>query len=83
MSQDRSGRGGGGGGGKSGKDSSPLGLIILVLWVLTLIIAPVISRLLQVAVSRKREYLADATAAQLTRNPGALAAALEKLARRE
>ena len=74
------GRGGGGGGGKSGKDSSPVGLIILVLWVLTLIIAPVISRLLQVAVSRKREYLADATAAQLTRNPGALATALEKLA---
>jgi len=74
------GRGGGGGGGKSGKDSSPVGLIILVFWVLTLIIAPVISRLLQVAVSRKREYLADATAAQLTRNPGALATALEKLA---
>ena len=67
----------GGGGGK--KDSSPLGIIILVLWVFTLIIAPVISRLLQMAVSRKREYLADATAAQLTRNPGALASALEKL----
>jgi heat shock protein HtpX len=70
-------RGGSSGGGK--KDSSPLGIIILVLWVFTLIIAPVISRLLQMAVSRKREYLADATAAQLTRNPGALASALEKL----
>ncbi|HSE66807.1 MAG TPA: M48 family metallopeptidase, partial [Gemmatimonadales bacterium] len=71
-------RGSSGGGGK--KDSSPLGLIVLVLWVFTLIIAPVMSRLLQMAVSRKREYLADATAAQLTRNPGALASALEKLA---
>src|SRR5262245_46155492 len=70
-------RGSSGGGGK--KDSSPLGIIVLVLWVFTLIIAPVISRLLQMAVSRKREYLADATAAQLTRNPGALASALEKL----
>jgi heat shock protein HtpX len=69
-----------GGGGKNGKGGNPLGLVILVLWVFTLIIAPVISRLLQIAVSRKREYLADATAAQLTRNPGALAAALEKLA---
>ncbi|MDZ4862451.1 MAG: M48 family metallopeptidase [Gemmatimonadota bacterium] len=67
--------------GRSGKDSggNPLGLVLLVLWLITLIIAPVISRLLAMAVSRKREYLADATAAQFTRNPMALAAALEKL----
>jgi heat shock protein HtpX len=50
-----------------------------VLWLLTLVIAPLISRLLAMAVSRNREYLADATAAQLTRNPMALATALEKL----
>jgi heat shock protein HtpX len=62
----------------SGK-GNPLAIVILVLWVLTLVIAPVISRLLAMAVSRKREYLADATAAQLTRNPLALASALEKL----
>jgi heat shock protein HtpX len=71
------------GGGSSrrsgGKDSNPLGLIILVLWVLTLIVAPIVSRLLAMAVSRKREYLADATGAQFTRNPMALASALEKL----
>lgn len=71
---------GGGGGGKGGKGGSPVGIIVLVLWVITLILAPILSRLLQMAVSRKREYLADATGAQLTRNPGALAAALEKLA---
>ena len=70
---------GGGKGGKGGKGGTPLGVVILVLWLLTLVVAPVISRLLAVAVSRKREYLADATGAQLTRNPMALASALEKL----
>jgi len=68
--------GGGKGGGKKGNQ---LAIIILVLWVITLIIAPIVTRLLAMAVSRKREYLADASAAQFTRNPGALASALEKL----
>jgi heat shock protein HtpX len=68
-----------GGGGSSGKGGNPLGLIILALWLVTLIAAPLISRLLAMAVSRKREYLADATGAQFTRNPMALASALEKL----
>jgi len=72
------GRWGGGQGGKGGK-GNPLGVVILVLWLLTLVVAPVISRVLAMAVSRKREYLADATGAQLTRNPMALASALEKL----
>jgi heat shock protein HtpX len=52
---------------------------VLVLWLLTLIVAPVVSRILAMSVSRKREFLADATGAQLTRNPMALATALEKL----
>jgi heat shock protein HtpX len=77
------GGGGGGGGGRSARGSdkggNPLALVVLVLWVITLILAPVISRFLAMAVSRKREYLADATGAQFTRNPLALAAALEKL----
>lgn len=68
----------GGGGGGKGK-GNPLGLILLVAWLLTLLVAPVVSRLLAMAVSRKREFLADATAAQFTRNPMALASALEKL----
>jgi heat shock protein HtpX len=63
----------------SGGKGNPLGVIILVLWLLTLVVAPVISRILAMGVSRKREYLADATGAQLTRNPAALASALEKL----
>ncbi len=65
--------------GGSDRGGNPLALVILVLWVITLILAPVISRFLAMAVSRKREYLADATGAQFTRNPMALASALEKL----
>ncbi len=65
-------RGKGGAGG-------PLLLILLVLWIVTLILTPIIMRIMAMGVSRNREYLADATAAQLTRNPGALAAALEKI----
>jgi len=72
----RVGSGGSRGGDKKG---NPLGLILLVLWVFTLLIAPVVSRLLAMAVSRKREFLADATGSQFTRNPMALASALEKL----
>jgi heat shock protein HtpX len=71
--------GGGGGGKGGGKKGNQLAILILVLWLITLIIAPIVTRLLAMAVSRKREYLADATAAQFTRNPGALASALEKL----
>lgn len=72
--------GGGRGGSSRGKGGgNPLALVVLVLWLLTLVVAPVVSRILAMAVSRKREYLADATGAQFTRNPLALASALEKL----
>jgi len=70
------GRGGGKGGGKGG---NPIAMVVLVLWVLSLILAPLVSRLLAMAVSRKREFLADASAAQFTRNPMGLARALEKI----
>jgi heat shock protein HtpX len=71
---------GSGGSRRGGKAGNPLALVILALWLLSLVVAPVVSRILAMAVSRKREYLADATGAQLTRNPMALASALEKLA---
>ena len=67
-----------GGGGKKG-GAGALGAVILVLWLVTLLLAPLVSRLLALGVSRKREFLADATAAQFTRNPSALASALRKI----
>jgi heat shock protein HtpX len=70
-SRSRSGGGGGGGG--------PLIVVLLALWIVSWILAPIITRLLALGVSRKREYLADAMSAQFTRNPMALATALEKL----
>jgi heat shock protein HtpX len=61
------------------KTGAPVALVVLLVWVLTLILAPIASAILSMAVSRKREYLADATGAQLNRNPLALATALEKV----
>jgi heat shock protein HtpX len=62
------------------KDSSGgLGIVFLVVWILAIILAPLVGRLLATAVSRRREYLADATGAELTRHPLALANALEKI----
>jgi heat shock protein HtpX len=68
-----------GGRGKKSGGGGVFMLVILVLWLVTLILAPLISRLMAMAISRNREYLADATSAQLTRNPAALAAALQKI----
>lgn len=64
---------------KSSKNMGPLVAVVLVLWIISWILAPIITRLMAVAISRKREYLADAMSAQFTRNPLALASALEKI----
>jgi heat shock protein HtpX len=73
---------GGGGGSKSSKDSAGGGLIALVLFLIAILlaaIAPILAQIIQFAVSRQREYLADATAVELTRYPQGLANALRKL----
>jgi heat shock protein HtpX len=56
------------------------GAILLVLALLLAILAPICAKLLQLAVSRQREYLADASAVKLTRYPEGLASALERIA---
>ena len=63
------------------RGGGPLLLILLVLWLLSWLLAPLISRMLALGVSRKREFLADAMSAQFTRNPMALASALDKIER--
>ncbi len=56
------------------------GAILMVVALLFAILAPIFAKLLQLAVSRQREFLADASAARLTRYPEGLASALEKIA---
>ena len=57
-----------------------LGVILLVLAIITLILSPFVAQLLRLAVSRNREYLADANAIRLTRYPEGLAGALQAIA---
>lgn len=64
---------------KSDRESSQLDLIITIVAVVLAILAPVAATLMQLAISRKREFLADASGALLTRYPEGLARALEKI----
>lgn len=54
-------------------------LILIVIGLALAIFAPIVSRIVQAAVSRRREYMADASSAKLTRYPDGLAGALEKI----
>ncbi|MFN8604133.1 MAG: M48 family metallopeptidase [Candidatus Binatia bacterium] len=64
---------------RSGDDARDPLAILLPLLVLATALAPIASRLVAFAISRQREYLADATAVSFTRNPEALASALEAI----
>ena len=67
-------------GGKDGKDGGGvIVLVVLVVAILLALVSPLLAQMVQFAVSRQREYLADATAVELTRNPLGLANALRKI----
>lgn len=55
------------------------GVIFFLIWIVAMILAPLMAQMLAMMVSRRREYLADASGAELTRNPLGLARALEKI----
>ncbi len=70
---------GGGRGNRRGGGGGEGNIILIIIAIIFIILAPIFSRLTYLAISRKREYLADANGAYLTRNPEGLARALEKI----
>lgn len=61
---------------RNNNDTSP---VLMIIGIVAIVLAPIIAVIVQMAVSRQREYLADATSAMTTRNPASMASALEKL----
>jgi heat shock protein HtpX len=72
------------GGGRQRRRSSreggnPAAIILVIVAVVLAIVAPILARIIQMTMSRQREYLADASAIELTRNPEGLASALSRI----
>ena len=67
------------GGLRSGGNNKKGNGIIMVIGIIFIILSPIFAKLIQLAISRKREFLADASGALLTRYPDGLASALEKI----
>ena len=65
--------------GRDGDNDNNGNAIIMLIGLIFLILAPIFGQLMQLAISRKREFLADATAVEFTRNPDGLISALEKI----
>jgi len=70
---------GGHGRGRRSSGGGQIGLALIIIAVVLMILAPIAALLMKLALSRRREYLADASGALLTRYPAGLANALEKL----
>ncbi len=68
-----------GGGRRSDDNKGNAGVILIILGIVAAVLAPIAASLVQLAISRKREFLADADGALLTRYPEGLASALEKI----
>lgn len=64
---------------KSNKGEGQAGAILMIVGLVFMILSPIFAKLIQLAISRKREFLADASGALLTRYPEGLARALEKI----
>ncbi len=65
--------------GRNNKESGQIGVIMMVVAIALAVLAPIFAQLIKLAISRKREFLADASGALLTRYPEGLARALEKI----
>ena len=67
------------GGNRDNRPDGRLGAILMIIGIVLAILSPIIATLMQLAISRKREFLADASGALLTRYPEGLASALQKI----
>lgn len=65
--------------GRSDRDEGNFGTILFVAGLIMAILSPIVAQLIQLAISRRREFLADASGAALTKYPEGLASALEKI----
>ncbi len=67
------------GGGRKKDRGGQVAIVLLIIGLVLTILSPIIAQIIQLAISRKREFMADASGALLTRYPGGLARALEKI----
>ena len=65
--------------GKKSKNDSNASAILMLIGLVFLILSPIFGKLMQLAISRKREFMADATSVEFTRNPDGLISALKKI----
>ncbi len=70
-----------GGGRRDNNQGGQIGVLIMIVGFVLLILSPIIAEIIKLAISRRREYLADASGALLTRYPEGLARALEKISK--
>lgn len=68
-----------GGGRKRDNDNNQLGAVVAIVAVFLAILSPIIAQLIQLAISRRREFLADASAVEMTKNPEGMIKALTKI----
>lgn len=70
-----------GAGGRDREERGSFGAVLMLLGVILALISPIIATVMQLSISRRREFLADASGALLTKNPDSLANALEKISK--